>query len=174
MESAPGTIILTGFMGTGKSTVGRLVADRLGLPFVDTDAEIERRHGPIPRIFAGAGEAHFRALERELVGELASSDEPRVIATGGGTAIDPVNADLLEAMGAVFLLTAHPDEIVRRAAADGLGERPLLADAEPAERVTDLLDERAEAYSRFVPISTDGRSAESVAQAVIDAIEAPD
>lgn len=169
MESAPGTIILTGFMGTGKSTVGRIVADRLGLPFVDTDAEIERRHGPIPEIFAHAGQVHFRTIERDLVAELARGDEPRVIATGGGTAVDPQNADLLEAMGPVFLLTADPDEIVRRVAVDGAGERPLLADAEPAARVTEILGERAEAYSRFVPISTDGRSAEAVAEAIIEA-----
>lgn len=169
MESAPGTIILTGFMGTGKSTVGRIVATRLGLPFVDTDAEIERRHGPIPEIFAEFGESHFRTIERDLVAELARRDEPRVIATGGGTAVDPQNAARLEAMGPVFLLTADPDEIVRRVAADGLGERPLLADAEPATRVTEILDERAEAYSPFVPIPTDGRSAESVAQEIIDA-----
>lgn len=172
MESAPGTIILTGFMGTGKSTVGRMLADRLGLPFVDTDAEIERRHGPIPQIFAEAGEEHFRTIERNLVAELAARDEPRVIATGGGTAVDPRNADLLEAMGPVFLLTADPDEILRRVAADGAGERPLLAHAEPATRVTEMLGERAAAYSRFVPIATDGRSAESIAEQIIETVEA--
>ena len=90
-------IILTGFMGTGKSTVGRIVAARLGLSFVDTDAEIEAAHGPIPVIFADQGEPRFRVLERALLTELLDREEPMVIAAGGGMLVDRDNARILSA-----------------------------------------------------------------------------
>ena len=87
-------VVLIGFRGTGKTTVGRILANRLGLPFYDTDALIEQRAGmPIPEIFRRAGEAHFRALEREVIASLRTAEG--VIATGGGAVCDPANvADL--------------------------------------------------------------------------------
>ena len=172
MERATGNIILTGFMGTGKSTVGRIIADRLGLAFVDTDAVIERDHGPIREIFASSGESRFRELERTLLADLSARAETMVIATGGGMAIDPENAATLESMGPVFALTAEPDEIVRRVEAEGLDERTLLAQADPARRVEQILGERAAIYARFVSVSTDGRTPESVADEIIAELDA--
>lgn len=168
-EPAPnpdrGNIVLTGFMGTGKSTVGRLVADRLECRFVDTDALIEQRHGPIPEIFATHGEAHFRRLERELAAELAAEDG-LVVSTGGRTMLDPANQHSLGASGAVVCLVASVQELVHRLQ-DEAGNRPLLRGADPAERIAALLRERADGYARFPQVDTDGRTPSDVADAVI-------
>ena len=89
-----GNVVLTGFMGTGKTTVGRLLADLLGYEFVDTDEVIEQRYGPIETIFRERGEDAFRTIEREVAGELAGADR-RVISTGGRMMLDPVIAETL-------------------------------------------------------------------------------
>ncbi|HWP34554.1 MAG TPA: shikimate kinase, partial [Thermodesulfobacteriota bacterium] len=90
-------LVLVGLMGAGKSAVGRALAARLGRPFVDTDALVEARAGrPIPAIFAAGGEAAFRALEREVVAEVASRGG-QVIATGGGAVVDPASRAALRA-----------------------------------------------------------------------------
>jgi shikimate kinase len=86
-------VVLTGFMGTGKTTVGRLLAERLGYGFVDTDALIVARHGPIAEIFAGRGEGEFRRLEAEVAAELADRTG-LVIATGGRMLLDHGNAEV--------------------------------------------------------------------------------
>lgn len=155
--------MLTGFMGTGKSTVGRLLAERLGYEFVDTDELIVVRHGPIPEIFANAGEAAFRRYERELAAELAGVTG-HVIATGGRLLLDPVNAAALSATGDVFCLTAGVDTILARVTAEGVAdERPLLAGPDVEARITTLLAERAEAYAAFEQIATDARTPTAVA-----------
>ena len=101
----PLNIILTGFMGTGKTSVGREVARRLGRPFIDMDAEIEARTGKsIPAIFAEEGEAHFRNLEAGLCREL-SARRGLVIATGGGTLVNEENRRLMSSGGLVICLT---------------------------------------------------------------------
>ena len=105
-------IVLTGFMATGKTTVGRLLADELDYQWVDTDSVIERRHGPIAEIFSNEGEEAFREMERDLAAELAEQ-EGLVISTGGGMMLDSAtSAAFSEAR--VFCLTARPDEIARR------------------------------------------------------------
>ncbi len=83
-------LVLTGFMGTGKTTVGRMLAEKLGMEFVDTDELIESRHGPIPRIFADRGESEFRAIEQEVARELGERSG-LVIATGGRMVLDDDN-----------------------------------------------------------------------------------
>ena len=88
---AHGNVILTGFMGTGKTTVGRLLAERFDYEFVDTDRVIEQRHGPIPEIFRDHGEGEFRRLERDVADELSERDR-LVISTGGRLMVDAVNA----------------------------------------------------------------------------------
>jgi len=93
-------------MGTGKSTVGRLLAQRLGREFVDTDKMIERRHGPIPRIFDEQGEAGFRSIEQAIAAEL-STDEGYVISTGGRFMLDPHNAELLRDGNRIICLVAE-------------------------------------------------------------------
>ena len=137
------TIVLTGFMGTGKSTVGRLLAEGLGLPFVDTDELIESRHGPIPGIFASRGEDGFRDIERQVARELADCDGV-VVATGGRFMLDPANQRALGGEARVFCLVADVDEILRRVM-NHAAERPLLAGRDPAGRLAALLDERSAA-----------------------------
>ena len=97
-------IILTGFMGTGKTTVGKLLAQRLGYRFVDTDELIQaRQKRSIPEIFTESGEAAFRAMEREIAPELAAQ-EGLIISTGGGMMLDPANIVALAQKGQIFLL----------------------------------------------------------------------
>ncbi len=135
-------VVLTGFRGTGKTSVGRILADRLGLPFFDTDALIERRAKmPIPEIFRQHGEAHFRALERETITSLRTTEG--VISTGGGAVMDPANVADLRWHGTVYLLSAAPDIIVDRIAGS---DRPGLTGLSPAEEVRTLLAQRKEAY----------------------------
>ncbi len=156
-------LVLTGFMGTGKTTVGRLLAERLGLEFVDTDAVIEQRHGPIPEIFAQQGEVGFRRIERELAAELGQR-RGLVVATGGRMMLDPDNEHSLGASGAVFCLTAPAEELLRRVLADrSTVERPLLAGADPADRIAELLTERAPLYQRFPQVDTTDRDPDEIA-----------
>lgn len=163
-------IVLTGFMGTGKSTVGRLLAERLGWRWVDTDALIEERHGPIPRIFAEHGEERFRELEREVAAELAGGHST-IIATGGRLLLDPDNEAALGATGVIVCLSASTEELVTRLA-DGAGGRPLLQGGDPAARIGALLAERAAAYGRFPQVVTDGLHPGEVADAVVALVEA--
>lgn len=157
--------MLTGFMGTGKSTVGRRLAERLGHEFVDTDELIEARHGPVPQIFTEHGEARFREIEREVAAELAGRDG-LVVSTGGRLLLDPANADALGAHAVVVCLVASVDELVRRLS-DEAEQRPLLADGDPRARIEELLAERRVGYGRFPQVDTDGRTADEVADAVL-------
>jgi shikimate kinase len=166
MEPRP-NVILTGFMGTGKTTVGRLVASRLGYEFIDTDALIEAEHGPIRKLFVEQGEPRFREIERKVVADLA----PRrgvVIASGGGMMVDQENAETLAATGTVVCLTTDVDTIVDRALTPGDPVRPLLAGADTKARVRELLVARASAYGRFAQIDTTHLTPSEVADAVIE------
>lgn len=136
METTRRGVALGGFMGVGKTTVGRRLADRLGLPFVDTDSVLAARHGPIAQQFEAAGEAVFRERERALVAELCDG-APAVVATGGGTWVDPSSRGRLRARFHTVVLRAPLDVIRGRGVAEG---RPLWGDAER------LLAERALAY----------------------------
>lgn len=124
-------VFLLGFMGCGKTTVGGLLARRLGWRFVDLDEELERRQGrTIARIFAEQGEPHFRQLERALLEELLAraEEEPTVVALGGGTFAQPANCELLRAVGGITIwLECPPDELRRRCR--GMTHRPLFRDA---------------------------------------------
>jgi shikimate kinase len=158
-------IVLTGFMGTGKTTVGRLLAERLGWAFVDTDELIVARDGrPITDIFAQDGELFFRELETAVSLEL-SEQSHLVIATGGRLMLDPANAEALLRNGRAFCLTAAPDEILRRIEDDG--RRPLLNVPDPARRIQELLTKRAQAYGRYPQIQTDGKTAEEVVDEIL-------
>ena len=127
--TAYANIILTGFMGTGKSTIGQALAVRLGWTFLDTDLEIERRAGiSIPEIFTRHGEKHFRNLERQLCRELISR-QGTVIATGGGMPLDPENRKLLSSAGIVLCLRRSSEEILARIGNNG--GRPMLEGKRP-------------------------------------------
>ncbi len=138
-------IILTGFMGTGKSSVGRRAAAQLGWPFVDLDDVIAQRAGKtIPAIFAEDGEPAFRALEAAVCAEMAAP-AGRVIATGGGAMVNPANREALAAGGTLICLEAAPEAILRRVSRGD--ERPMLAGGEPLARIRELLAQRASAYA---------------------------
>ena len=164
-------VVLTGFMGTGKTTVGRALADRLEREFVDTDRLVEERYGPIPTIFAEHGEDAFRRYEREVASELA--DRRRlVIATGGRMMIDAVNARRLGATGDVVCLVASLDTILDRVDVDGAGAtRPLLRGDDVRPRVADLLAERTEAYGAFLRVDTDSRTPDDVTVAIAEHLD---
>lgn len=159
---ATSNVVLTGFMGTGKTTVGRIVAASLDYEFVDTDHVIETDHGPIPVIFAEQGEEAFRSIERRVAVALAERNG-LVIATGGRLMLDPENAAVLGASGRVFCLTAPAEVILERVVGDGTAHRPLLDGDDPPARIRALLAERAAAYARFEQVGTDGQTPEAIA-----------
>ena len=160
-------VVLTGFMGTGKTTVGRLLARQLGYEFVDTDRVIEERHGTIADLFRTIGEQGFRRIERDLASELAGRDR-LVISTGGRMMLDPQNVASLSRNGRVFCLVATPDEIFDRVASDASRvERPLLSVPDPRQRIVELLAERGPDYRRFAQLTTDAVSADTVASDLV-------
>ncbi|MFO7741728.1 MAG: 3-dehydroquinate synthase [Anaerolineae bacterium] len=172
-------VILTGFMGTGKTAVGQEVARELGLPFVDMDAEIEASAGKsIARIFSEEGEVAFRELEAALCQELAAPHDgsagpagKAVIATGGGALINPGNLALMRKSGIVICLDADGDEIRRRVA--GRRDRPLLDVDDPRLEIERLLQDRREAYAA-IPwhVDTTSLSIPEAAGRVVTLIEA--
>jgi len=164
-SSSYNNIILTGFMGTGKSTVGRLLAQRLDLQHVDTDKMIERRHGPIPRIFEEQGEDGFREIERAIAVEL-TTDVGFVISTGGRFMLDPANVAALHEGNRVFCLVAELDVIMDRVM-HRRSSRPLLAGKDPRARVEELLQQRADGYAQFESVPTDQRPPSSVVSDII-------
>ncbi len=151
------SIILTGFMGTGKSSIGRGLAETLGRRFVDSDELISRRTSrSIAELFEIEGEAAFRAYERAFAREFAGKEQ-LVIATGGGLMVDPLNAILLGRNNIVFCLKATTDEILSRLERAGTS-RPLLQGEHPQEQLTHLLSQRATAYAQFTQVETTGKS----------------
>lgn len=168
-NDSPSNIVLTGFMGTGKSTVGRLLAQRLGWQHLDTDTMIERRHGPIPRIFDEQGEAGFREIEREVAKELAC-DKGYVISTGGRFMLDPDNVALLTPNNRIFCLVADFDVIMDRVMRRR-SSRPMLRDGDPYERVAKLMQERAEGYARFEAVPTDERPPTHVVDDIVTRLQ---
>jgi shikimate kinase len=167
-------VVLTGFMATGKSAVGRALAARLGRRFVDTDHEIVARAGkPIARIFAEDGEPEFRRLEREVIARLAQAPEPAVIATGGGALVDDANYAALSRAGTIVCLAARPEVIARRVAGSNV-PRPKLAEGGlPLEqRIVELMQSRQSAYARAaIVIDTSDLTIDDAAERVIDALE---
>ncbi len=137
-------IVLIGFMGSGKSTMGIRLSYRMRRSVVDTDKLIERRQGKaISEIFAGEGETYFRQLETELLGELVEKLQYQIVSVGGGTPVREENRKLLKKLGTVFYLKASPESIYERVKHDK--NRPLLQCENPLERIRSLMAER-EAY----------------------------
>ena len=158
-------MVLTGFMGTGKSTVGRILAQRLDYQFVDTDALIVVRNGrSIADIFAQDGEEAFRQMEADVARELGQATG-LIVATGGRLLLDDANAAALGQNGRIFCLTASPETIYRRVKHDR--GRPLLNVPDPRAKIQELLDERAQQYGRFQQIDTEKKTAKAVAEEII-------
>lgn len=148
-------IVLVGFMGSGKTWVGKLIAERTGMPVLDMDEIIVERAGkPITEIFADEGEAHFRKLERELVQELAQT-EGNIISTGGGVVLNPDNIADLEATSLVVCLLVDAESVLDRVRNDD--SRPLLA-GDKEKAVVELLEKRKPLYEAVThKIDTSGR-----------------
>ncbi len=159
-------MILVGLPGSGKTTVGRLVAAALGADFVDLDEVIERRAGKsVPRIFAEDGEPAFRALEAEVGGEVLRA-APAVVAPGGGFFAGDRTRELARAAGLVVYLETEPAEAARRLG--GPAGRPLLEGGDPVRRMALLLEARGALYRESeCAVSTTGASAEEVARRVV-------
>ncbi|OFV87391.1 MAG: hypothetical protein A3J75_01900, partial [Acidobacteria bacterium RBG_16_68_9] len=147
-ELTMATVVLTGFMGTGKTRIGQELARRLGRPFIDTDELIERAEGrPTSEVFAKRGEPYFRNVERKAVVQAVASSDA-VIATGGGAIGDPEILACLQAAGPIVCLTASPEVILARTPAGSAGDiRPLLKGGSPRQRIAELLAARAPAYA---------------------------
>ena len=159
-------LALIGFMGTGKSSVGRLVASHLHYNFVDTDELIESRTGKtIAEIFAHAGEAVFRQIEKQLVAEV-SHYKKTVFSTGGGLAASAENFGSLKQHSLVICLWASPEVIWERVRTQT--HRPLLQDPEPLDKIKKLLAAREPFYKQAdVLVNTEMRSVKEVAQHVL-------
>lgn len=162
-------IVLVGLPGSGKSTVGPLVAQQLGGTFVDVDAVIVRREGkPVPVIFAEQGEAAFRTLERnEMTAQLAK-EPPAILAPGGGWAAQPGALEAARPRAFLIYLRAQPDTAVDRAEPQGIGNRPTLTGETPEDEMVKLLAEREPFYKLAdAEVNTERQTAESVAEAVV-------
>jgi 3-dehydroquinate synthase len=160
-------LILTGFMGTGKSTVGLICAKRLGYEFVDLDSEIERETGlSIPHIFERHGESFFRALETRLIERILKPNRTKlVLATGGGAIKEQANRERLLNAGTAVCLTASPDTILKRA---GDTDRPLLRAPDVLAQIEKLMKERAAYYREMhYQIDTTHISPEEVAVRIL-------
>jgi shikimate kinase len=159
-------LALIGFMGTGKSSVGRLAAEQLHFDYLDTDELIQSRTGrTIAEIFEKDGEPVFRKLEQQMVSELAARKRT-VISTGGGLPADPLNLASLKAHSLVVCLWASPEKIWERVR--NQTHRPLLHDPNPQSKIRELLAAREPFYRQAdVLINTDLRSVREVAQQVM-------
>ncbi len=159
-------VALIGFMGSGKSTVGRLLAQQLRFEFVDTDALIEARAClSIPEIFEQAGEAAFRAFEKQIVADLTRLDG-FVISTGGGLPANPENLASLKQHSLVVCLWASPEAIWERVRHQS--HRPLLQGADPLDTIRQLLVQREPFYKQAdVLVNTEMRPVKEVAQHVL-------
>lgn len=146
-------IAVYGFMGVGKTTIGKLLAERLGYGFIDMDMEIEKRTGTtISEIFRKQGEAKFRQLESELVKELAEKNK-LVIACGGGAIANKENAETMKGSARMVYLTASIPEIIKRTRRDN--DRPLLDVPDPLQTASILLEKREPIYRMYAEIIID-------------------
>ena len=166
----PGPVaVLVGPMGVGKSTVGRILAERLGVSYRDTDEDIVETAGkPVSDIFVDEGEPHFRELERQAVAD-AVAGHRGILALGGGAVMDDGSRALLAGLSVVFL-DVGVGEAVKRVGLNA--PRPLLA-VNPRQRWRELMEQRRPLYTEVarVVVTTDDRTPEEVAEAVLDALE---
>ena len=166
------SIALIGFMGTGKTVVGKALAEKLGKEFIELDALIERKAGKtIPEIFQQDGEIAFRELEIEAAKEV-SQKRNVIIACGGGIVLNKINIDRLKKESLIVYLTASPEVILRRTSSDR-NERPLLEATDKASEVRRLLQFRKPFYERAagITIDTSKLDIDSVAARIIEKVK---
>ena len=165
-------LIIIGFSGSGKTSVGRILADRLGWRFVDSDDEIFHEQGmSIAQIFAAHGEDRFRSLERDMISRLCK-DSNQVISVGGGTIVDQVNKRVMLDRNYVVRLVASPETILCRLSSTNLSERPMLTSSDPLGRISRLLADREEHYgAAHLQVDTEDMTPAEVAESVLDATE---
>ncbi len=165
-------IILTGFMGTGKTDTGKNLAAKLNRTFMDTDATVEKFAGKkIASIFATEGEESFRLWEAEVIAGLEKYERGSlVVATGGGAVLWERNRRLLRQRGLIVLLTASVKEIFRRV---GHTDRPLLQQGEPQKKIEELLNHRAAIYNEFADLTvhTDGKTPTDVVREICELLK---
>jgi len=169
-------VFLTGFMGAGKTTVGRVLAGILGVPFVDMDSVIsERQSAEIEGIMSSLGEPGFRNLESGLLDEICSSTGAMVVSTGGGVVISGRNRRTMEQSGIVIYLKASVETIMKRISdenEEGISSRPLLKSGNPFERAAELFAKRKEFYENAdLTIETDGIRPEDIAEKTVLLLE---
>ncbi|HOP18251.1 MAG: shikimate kinase AroK [Chromatiaceae bacterium] len=164
----PNRIFLIGPMGAGKTTIGKQLAQSLGMTFGDSDHEIQRRTGvDIPTIFEYEGEEGFRQREQQAIDDLTQVDN-QVLATGGGAILRAENRQHLSARGIVVFLACSPEQQFERTYRDR--NRPLLQTEDPLERLKALMAEREPLYlsTADYTVSTEGRSAATVANEILE------
>jgi len=167
-------LILIGYRGTGKSTLARLLAEKLGWEWIDADVEIERRAGKsIARIFAEDGEPAFRDLEASVIAELCRRDR-LVLAAGGGAPLRPETRHVMRQSGQVVWLTARPETIHARMSGDATtaSRRPSLTNKPAMEEIVHLLAQREPAYRQcaHVTIDTEAKSPEVLVAEILQAV----
>ena len=173
MAEQKSNVILCGFMATGKSSVGKRLAAMMGFDFLDMDVAIEAEEGiSIPRIFSSRGEAAFRELESRMVDRVGTRTRC-VVATGGGTIVNPQNLENLKRCGILIALTADIPTIVQRA---GSGDdRPMLWEGERTERIRALMEKRDAAYAQAdFQIDTSSLTIDDVAQLILKRLGHPE
>ena len=162
-------IILIGFMGSGKTTIGKALEEKTDMTFVDTDELIEAYEGcKISEIFADKGEAYFRRLENETLKDLLASTDNKVISTGGGIVTNQENIPLLKQLGKVFYLRIKPETVVKRL--EGDKTRPLLIGEDKLVKVEQLMTDRKELYEMAADktIDTDGLSVSEIVCGILE------
>ena len=160
-------IVLMGFMGAGKTTIGKALAERLSWDFIDTDAEIEKEQGrKISEIFETEGEQAFRDMETRLLKKLEKSEEQFVLSIGGGMPVREENRELLRKIGTVVYLKATKEELVRRLSGDT--NRPLLQGGALEEKVAALMAARESIYveTAHQEVVTDGKSVKELIEKI--------
>jgi shikimate kinase len=166
-EAEKRNFVLCGFMATGKSTIGKQLAIKMHYRFLDMDALIEEEQGlSIPEIFASRGESAFRALESEMVERIADWNG-LVVATGGGTIVNPLNLEKLKGCGVLISLTADIQTILLRTSQDS--SRPMLQGGDKLDRIRQLLELREPFYARAdIVLDTSTLSISQVVQALME------
>ena len=166
------SIALIGFMGTGKTVVGKALAEKLGREFIELDSLIEQKAGkPIPEIFQQDGEVAFRELEIEATKEV-SEDKNQIIACGGGLVLNKINIDRLKRDSVIVYLTASPRVILKRVS-NGDEERPVLKASNKAEKIQEVLRFRKPFYERAADFKIDTSKVDtaSVAEQIVEKVK---